>query len=186
MYVLDRDLLAFDARIDSKPIQVLATGELLLSRFGAKDMTEASLRSAYEQHRDELQALARNHIEMGWTEGGRRVSLTTRHTRLKVAISERLNAWPPGRALLDIAHPLLVRVIGPDAGEVVLAWDVDDDDAAIQLVSLEITDPSINASVDSDFHPNLVKDVSSLKVLLAHVWSLVLEERIRDLNLKSG
>src|SRR4051812_46925590 len=100
-YVFDWDCLAFRALADGKPVECLVTGELLMARFGATSMTEESLRQAYRTHKNEIQDVARNHLEHGWIDEASRVFLTTRFTRLRVRFSDQVAQWPVSRALVD-------------------------------------------------------------------------------------
>jgi hypothetical protein len=185
-YVFDRDVLAFRALADGKPVQVMVTGELLMSSFGARDMTEASLRDAYQRNRDDLRDLARTHIQMGWVDEQSRVFLTTRYTRLHVTFGDRLSAWSTGRILADTAHRLLVDLIGPSAGEVVVEWGVAEDGQDRRMVTLDIRDPAFQTSVQAIIDQKEFDDPSVLELRLARIWGTILQMRSHRLSLKSG
>jgi uncharacterized protein (DUF736 family) len=181
-YVFDRDCLSFRALAGDEPVECLVTGELLMSRFGAPNMDEASLRRAYHEHKAAIQELAREHNRNGWVQD-RRVFLTTRFTRLNVTFGEQIGRWPTGRALADKAHRRLVEIIGPDASEVVVAWDRVENQEGRTRISLHITDPSLDASVSADFDPREWEDLAWLRLDLASAWSTFLRRRSRSLFL---
>jgi Protein of unknown function (DUF1488) len=184
-YVFDLDCLAFRAIVDGRPIECLVTAELLLTRFGARDMTEASLRETYRQHRPEIQVIASGHIEHGWIDDERRVFLTTRFTRLTVTYDEKLRKWREGLALAESAASVLIDIIGPNAEAVTLQWGVPENMPSESAIQLRLVDPEMSFSVSVIFGglPNKEKNLS---LVMGQVWASFLRERSRRLNLKSG
>jgi hypothetical protein len=185
-YVFDRDCLEFHALVDGKPVQCLVTGELLLARFGARDMTEDSLRQAYREHTAEIQEIARNHIANGWIDEEGRTVLTTRFTRLNVTFSERLNEKADFLALAKTAHRMLTDIIGPYTGTVIVEWDADEVSPGQPSIRLRIVDPSIPYSAKASLHPKEWDNPIFLQLTLARVWTAVLEARSREHIIKAG
>jgi len=187
-YDFDRDVLVFHALTDGKPVEVVVTGELLLSRFGASDMTEASLREAFSKNREPIHEIAREHIENGWIDEEGRVFLTTRLTRLKVSF---VLGRPESGKRLAIFHRMLTDIIGPNAGEVSVEWNDADDPNQPELpggrmVSLKIVDPSMEASTKIYVGRRDYEDADRFGVLLAGLWATILRNRSRKLTPTSG
>jgi hypothetical protein len=160
----------------------MVTAELLFSRFGAKDFSEGELRRAFHEHRAELQAIARNHIENGWIDDEGRVFLTVRYTRLTVHYDEQLAK----DVQVDVAHRILIGIIGPSAGEVIIEWRTTPENSPNPVIDLHIKDPAIRREVTSSLSPKVRADLAALHVQLALTWSSLLSARSRDLVLKLG
>jgi hypothetical protein len=185
-YDFDRDCLSFRARVDSQPVECLVTAELLLARFGARDMTEEAMREAYREHRTEIQDIARSHIANGWIDEEARIFLTTRFTRLSVTFNERLDQWAIGRAAAEAAHQMLTKIIGPNAEEVIVEWDGGERLPGDLLISFRIADPSVPFSVKVSLGPAEWQDRTALNVWLAGNWGAILRARSRKLLVKLG
>jgi hypothetical protein len=186
LYVFERDCLAFRAIADSKNIQVLVTAELLLSRFGALDESEKSLRDAYRLHKDEIQAIARGHIENGWVNKDGDLFLTTRFTRLSVSFGAGIALWPEVRALVQRAHRILLDLIGPNAREVHVLWDVVEDPPLPLTINVSISDTVTRNVVETHFTLKEAQEGALSPAGLASVWGEFLLERSRYLLLKMG
>jgi hypothetical protein len=165
LYVFDRDCLSFRAIVDGLlPVECIVTAELLLSQFGAKSFTEEDMRKAFQEHRAEIQALARTHIENNWINEGR-IFLTTRFTRLNVTYGRDLETVPRFRILVESAHRMLTGIIGPNAETVNVEWSVDQDQPA-PGINVRIADPSAPYSVKTFFGPKEMADPDILSVYL--------------------
>jgi hypothetical protein len=186
VYLFDRDCLAFRALVEGRPVECMITAELLLSRFGARDMTEGSLREAYRKHRAGIQAIARDHIENGWIDADHRLFLTTRFTRLTVTFDSRLGEWREGRALAEQAHRVLTELIGPNAETVNVEWAAAETRPGEAGVLLRLEDPAMSFSVSAAFDAGKQNNAASLGLFLGQVWAGFLRERSRRLSLKSG
>jgi hypothetical protein len=160
----------------------MVTAELLFSRFGAKDFSEGELRRAFHEHRAEIQAIARNHIENGWIDEEGRVFLTTRYTRLSVHFDEPLAK----DVQVDVAHRMLIGIIGPSAGELIIEWRRTPENPPNPVIHLRIKDPAIRREVATSFPQKVWADLSALHVQLAFAWSDLLSARSRDLVRKMG
>jgi hypothetical protein len=185
-YEFDRDCLAFPALADGKAVTCLVTVEFLMARFGAREPSEQAMRQAYREHKEEIQAIARDHIEKGWIDEESRIFLTTRYTRLTVKFTERLLQWPLGRATADVAYRLLLELIGPRAGEVSVEWDREDHAEDLDRMRATIFDPSTSTTEVLHFSASDKDDTSGLRAHLATAWGSVLRMRSRNLILKSG
>jgi hypothetical protein len=185
-YVFERDWLAFPARVDGKPVECLVTLELLMARFGAREPSEQAMRQAYREHRAAIQAIARNHIENGWSDEESRVFLTTRFTRLRVTFGDGLGEGTVGRNSAEAAHRMLTDMIGPNAEEVSVEWDAEDGPPDQACISLRISDPSLPFSAKRVLAPKVWRDHTALVLLLAGVWGDLLRTRSRKLILQSG
>ena len=150
-YLFDRDCLAFRAFADGKPVQCLVTAELLMTSFGARGLSEQSMREAYRQHRPQIQELARLHINLGWIDSEGRVFLNKRHTKLTVSFAGSIAGWSGGRMLVDAAHRMLLEIIGPNAGSVTIEWDRAEDSYRQPVLTLRITNPELPASSGAVF-----------------------------------
>lgn len=183
-YVFQRDCLAFSARMDGKPVECLITFELLLQRFGARGFAEAEAREAFRRHEDEIQDIARHHLEMSWISPEGRVLLTTRFTRLKVSYGPNLCQWAEGKALAEAAFRLLAEVIGPTGGEVSVEWERPSGPFDAPEILLRLADAS--GSVSAVFDPRELKSSSLLRIRLARLWGELLEIRSQKLILQFG
>ena len=157
-----------------------------MARFGARDISEEALREAYGQHTDEIQSIARDHIEKGWTDEAGRVFLTTRFTRLEATISERVGRWQVSRSLVENAHRWLLELIGPNAGEVSVDWDLVEEGPGRPRITLRVADLSGPHSAAAVFTPKDWENSPSLHLRLSGLWSHVLRLRSQSLFLKSG
>jgi hypothetical protein len=184
-YIFDRDCLGFRAFADGKPLACMVTAELLYTRFGARDFTEEAMRRAYREHRPEIQAIARTHIENDWIDEQGRVFLTTRHSRLNVRFDDEVNNHPRGRELVEPAHRLLLGIIGPDAEKVDVEWGVIPGSAYPEL-HLRIADPDVPYSVEGLFGPGESADPTTFGVHLARLWGSILRARSRILTSRFG
>jgi hypothetical protein len=185
-YVFERDCLAFPAVVDGKPVLCLITGELLLFRFGAQDMSEEAMRETFQEHRTELQAIARSHIENGWIDDEGRILLTTRFTRLNVTFGETLGKRSALLSAANTAHRLLTEIIGPNAEEVSIVWDVRGSDPEESAISLQIIDPAIPHSAKVFLEHPERQHPEEFRVNLARLWNSILRARSRTLIFKSG
>jgi hypothetical protein len=185
-YVFDRDVLAFRAYADGKPLEVMVTAELMITHFSARDMTEDALRDAYHEHKGEIQQIASGHIENGWVDDEGRVFLTTRFTRLKVTFAANLVEWPEGLAMAKDAHRVLADIIGPSAEEVAVEWFRSESLSPEPCIAVRISDLPAPDYVAFVFGLRELRDQTILRILLGNVWSTVLRARSRRLNFKSG
>jgi hypothetical protein len=174
-YDFDRDCLAFRARVEGKLVDCLVTAELLMARFGARDMSEDAMREAFRAHRAEIEALARSHIETGWIDEDGRVFLTTRFTQLNVTVTPRAATFPP----VALAHRLLTEIIGPNAEAINITWDVEGVPSAHPGITLEIADPSTGYNRQLHLRPKVEDDDTNLRLALAEIWAGVLRSRSR-------
>lgn len=181
-YVFERDCLVFHARVDDKPVECLVTLELLIARFGAREPSEQGMRQAFLDHRNEIQAIAREHIENGWIDDESRIFLTTQFTRLSVHFDEPLAKEPAVAA----AHRMLTEIIGPQAGEIRVEWRMSPESPPNPTIHLRIKDPVIRREISTAFPVKVWSDPSVLHVRLAFAWSALLSARSRDLVMKSG
>ncbi|MBY0524973.1 MAG: DUF1488 domain-containing protein [Gemmataceae bacterium] len=183
-YVFERDCLGFQALADGKPVECMVTGELFMTRFRARDMSEDSLRQAYREHQSEIQSIARDHIENGWLDEDGRVFLTTRFTRLSVTFSEPLASDPHVAA----AHRMLTDIIGPNAGAVTVTWTCF---AGVNVqerpsVHVSVIDPAISRQRSIAFQSKDWADTTTMRLRLASLWGALLQAQSRNLLLKSG
>jgi hypothetical protein len=185
-YLFDQDCLSIRAGANGKSVECLITAELLMSRFGASEMTEEAMRQAFSVHVREIQEIARDHMSNGWIDDEHRVFLTTRFTRLRIIVSERLAKWPDGRKLVDEANRLLTEIIGPSAEEVVVEGDGQAETSGPQGVSVRISDPTIPFANKTFLDLQQLENLPFLRVYLAGVWGSVLRGRSRKMLLKMG
>ena len=148
--------------------------------------TEEVMRKAYQDHRAEIQTIARAHIENGWIDEDNRVFLTTRFTTLTVTFKDNLEGLPGGRAIADSAHRILSGIIGPDAKTVNVDWSANADAPGQSVLNVQITDPTTGRSAAESFDPKESADPSTLRFRLASLWGDILRERSRVLNLQAG
>ncbi len=181
-YVPERDCLGFRAIADGTNVECLVTAEFLFSRFGSKEFTEKAMRQAFDDHRDEIQDIARSLLEYGWIDEEKRLFLTTRFTRLTVHFDQLLAGDPRVAA----AHRMLTDVIGPSAGELVIEWRTPRENPPNPSILLSIKDPVIRREMATSFPPEAWDDPTTLRVRLAQVWSALLRARSHDLVLKFG
>lgn len=179
-YDFKRDCLVFCVLADGRPVECLVTAKLLAVHFGARDMGEESMRQAYHEDKTEVQDLSRNHIENGWIDEEGRIFLTTNFTRLRVTFGERLGPE------LEKAHRILLELIGPNAREIAVEWDADQEPQGCSRIRLRLTDPSIQHSVATVFGPKDLQDPSLFRVYLARSWGSLLQARTRKQILKMG
>src|SRR4051812_4575895 len=78
-----RRCIEFPAELGAKKLLCLATAELLVERFEARDFTEEEILRAYEKYRPRLQAIARSQIRAGKISPNFEVLLTTESFALK-------------------------------------------------------------------------------------------------------
>jgi hypothetical protein len=182
-YIFDRDVLAIRALADGKPVQVMVTAELLMTRFSARDITEEALRDAYRQHKDEIQSIAGNHIKMGWIDEGRRVFLTTRYTRLHVTFDPRFAEWAPALDLAKTFHRILTDIIGPNAGEVKVSWNLSGElNQGRPFLEVRVSDASGPPEFWLTFDLSEAATNSlAINVRLAEMWSTLLKHRSQHL-----
>jgi hypothetical protein len=185
IWLFERDCLSFRALVDGKPVECIVTAELLFQRFGAKGISGEEAKAAYQEHKAEIQALARSHIEMGWVSPGNQVILTTRATILHVRYSPALQQWSEVFGLVQKAFSILAELIGPTAGEVNVEWDRSEVAASRPVVTLRLSDATVAVS-PAFFHPKELLAPSELRLRFARVWERFLQERSRNLLLKSG
>lgn len=185
-YAWDRDCLVFPALVGGEPVQCFVSAELLFSRFGAGDFTEEEMRKAYRDHREEIQTIARAHIENGWIDEDRRVFLTTRFTRLTVTFGQGLEAIPDGHRAVTAAHRTLTDIIGPGAEGVNVDWDAQVDPSTSPKVSLKISDPTTGRAITGSFEAHELVNSTMFRLALAGLWNFILRERSRRLNLQAG
>jgi Protein of unknown function (DUF1488) len=182
-YVFERDCLAFPALARGKPVQCLVTVEFLTAYFGVREPSEASMRRAFHEHRGEIQEIARNHIESGWIDDQDRVFLTTRFTRLAVtsgpALLRAMDDTPSMRVILQPLHRLLVDIVGPNAGEVNVEWELLGSASARPSFSLSILDPSTKKRLSTLFSPEIYSDPAASRLLIASLWGTILKARSR-------
>jgi hypothetical protein len=180
-YVFERDCLAFPVRVDGKPVECLVTMEFLWANFGLRDPAEAAMRQVFQEHKTEIEDIARGHIENGWVDEEGRILLTTRFTRLKVSFVGKSQAVP---AIAHV-HQLLTEIIGPNAEAVNVTWEMKEDPIQPQM-TLEIADPSGPYKGKLYLLPDAVDDPITLRMILAGIWGRVLRDRSHRLILKSG
>ena len=185
-YVIERDCLSFPARVDDKPVECLVTLELLMARFGVREPSEQAMRQAYREHRLAIQAIARNHIESGWIDEENRLILTTRFTRLTATFGERFHASVSLRTSAEAAHRMLLAIIGPNAEDVIVEWDVENQPQGLAGLVLRIADPSLFFSGKVVIGPKAWQDPPALSLILGGLWGDVLRARSRKLILQSG
>lgn len=183
-YVFDRDCLAFRARVGDGSVLCLVTAELLFSRFGAKTFTEDALREAFQNHRPELEEIARTHIESGWVDEERRIVLTTRFTNLTVRNDPSLGLVRDGLATAASAHRTLLGIVGPSAEAVGVTWSAAPGPES-PGVTVRITDPVTGFSATGLLGPREADPVA-LSLRLSLTWGSVLRERSRRLAIKIG
>lgn len=181
-YAWSRECLGFGAIADGKPLECLVTAELLFSRFGAGNFSEAELTRAFHEHRDSIQEIARNLIENGWIDDEGRVFLTTHYTRLSASFDESLTK----NEKVTVAHRVLLGIIGPSAGEIAVEWRTSPESPPNPAVLLSIKDPAIHREITTSFSPKVWGDPSALGVQLSLAWGALLSARSRDLVLKWG
>jgi hypothetical protein len=181
-YDFDNDCLAFHANVEGKTIECIVTLELLMASFRATDPSEETMRQSYREYKEEIQAIARTHIDNGWIDNEDRVFLTTRYTRLKVTFDES----PKAREFVAFAHRILLDIIGPNAEEVIIEWQGDEDPPGSPSISVRIVDPDTTHSVKAFFGSKESADTNTLSFNLARLWSSILRERSRKLNLRMG
>jgi hypothetical protein len=185
-YVFERDCLGFRAVVDGKGVECLVSLELLMSRFGAREPTEESLRAAYRERRDELRQIARSHIENGWIDEEGRVLLTTRYTRLQVSFSDRLRENKEGMQVAEAAQRRLAEIIGPNAEEVHVAWDGSSPPGGHLTINFHLGDPSVPFSLQVFLDQYNWRNPTAFQLTLAGAWGSVLRARSRKLILQSG
>jgi hypothetical protein len=192
-YVFNRDCLAFHANVDGKSVKCMVTAEFLMTNFRIPDSTpdfsEEAMRNAYRVYKLEIQKIATDHIENGWIDDDSRIFLTTRFTRLNVKFGERYDESPRIRTLVVSAHRILLDLIGPNAEAVNVEWrewNGDEDPPGHPGISVRIADPDTSRSGKVFFGPKESDDPNTLRVYLALLWSGILRERSRKLNLKVG
>ena len=185
VYLVDRDALAFRALADGKPLSCIVSAELLHSDFKAKDMTEEEMRRSYQEHKAEIQAIAKEHIHNGWMDDLGRVFLTNSLHEITG------NVRPQPLCMVRRAfggkkvHKVLLDLIGPNAEEVVVQWSTKTDDRGQPVVSVLLTDPTTKLSVASRFAVPLPPDPNVQRLWFARLWSQFLQLRSHELILKS-
>jgi hypothetical protein len=185
-YDFDRDVLIFRALAGEKQVECIVTGKLLVTHFGAPDMTEESLLDAYRRHRGNIQDIARNHIENRWVEEEGRLFLTTYYTRLRVSFGKGLLEWAAGRQLAEQAHTMLLEIIGPNAETVEVEWSGAGDLPERRFIQLRILDPDVAHSTGMSLRPQEWDNLTFLRFQLAGAWSSILRARSHKLSLRSG
>ncbi len=93
-YVFERNCLALDAVVDGRAVTCLVSGELLLTRFEARDISEAALREAYKSHAEAIREIIGQHIANGGIDDRNRVILTRRYTLLSVQVDGSVEEDP--------------------------------------------------------------------------------------------
>lgn len=135
-FLIDRDCLSFPAHVDKKCIECLLTLEFLWSHFGLRDRSEQAMNLTYQEHRSEIQNIAKEHIQNGWIDEENRIILTRWFTRLRVTYDERLSLWKQGDELAKGAQHILTKIIGPNVREVDIHWTSDVDSSIYKTRTL--------------------------------------------------
>jgi hypothetical protein len=181
-YDFERDRLAFPASVDDKPLECLVSLELLMSRFGAREPGEEPTRQAYQEHKAEIQAIARHHIEMGWVSKDNVVLLTTRFTTLKITFGESLQARPREHKLALEMMTLLKEMVGPQAGEVSVEVDWEEKDGRRRIVVIF----DEGGGVANWFEPKDGELSKGLRGWIASLWGDLLQMRSHKLLQRWG
>lgn len=183
-YVFERDCLAFDALVDGKFVKCLVSSELLAQKFGAGDHAPDALIYAFNQHKNEIEEMARRHIERGWADPFGNVILTTRDTKFTVTYHHDLVDNLVLRKLAESSNTILESVIGPTGGEVTAEWGSRKNLFGKDFLALRLSDKV--GTVTSYLNPLLFEDESLMRMSLASLWSDLLQNRSQNLILKSG
>ena len=185
-YVSERDCLEFPATRDGKPVRCLITAELLMARFGARDMFEEAMRRAFEEHKSEIRAIARDHIANGWVDPEGSIILTTRFTQLTVTFADRLKEWPEGYEEAVKSNRILAEILGPNAEEVTVVWDREAFRTDPVSLVLHISDPTIPISTTCHLRSKDLLAVVILRGVLAGAWGSILRRRFEKLISRFG
>jgi hypothetical protein len=155
-----------------------------MSRFGAKEPSEESMRQAYQEHKAEIRAIARHHIEMGWVSKDNHVLLTTRFTTLKIKFGEGLRARPREYQLALKVMLFLKEMVGPQAGEVSVEVDWEEKDGHGRIVV--IFDDVGGGRAADWFEPKDGEFPNRLRAWIACLWGDLLQARSHHLIQRSG
>jgi hypothetical protein len=182
-WVFDHDSISFFAKVNGRTIPCLATGELLIERFGAKGMTGREAMRAFKEHRSELEDLAMAQIILDRVPQDGVVVLRPETLALKdVAYSDAVQKSSDFPAI-DRATGFLSDILSTSAVHMSATWDrVEEDGRVYYTLQLHGLGREASAAIPREE----IHRPGQVYVWLARWWGNVLQQEshrlLRKLN----
>jgi hypothetical protein len=157
-----------------------------MAHFGARGFTEEEMRAAFESHKSDIQAIAREHIANGWVDQEGCLLLTTRFTRLKITFTEGLKDRKDAYQYAVEANNVLTEIIGPNAETVNVVWDRDAPAFGSVGIVLQISDPSLPFSIKRSLGLAELLPTGVRSMILAGAWGSLLQRRSQKILSRIG
>jgi Protein of unknown function (DUF1488) len=194
-WVFDRDCVQFFAAIDGEQVlKCLVTAEALEAHFGAVGISMEEAMRAFLEHREEIEAVAREKILKGNYKRGDEVLLrmadfpgktttTTSSQRpahgLRTVIASALSEDPALQRGAEVANRLFEEELATGSIQVTAAWEPVRVPPNKSLAQLTLTDDETGVTVTGLFSAGDLANINYARFSLFRLWDDLLRERGR-------
>jgi hypothetical protein len=194
-WVFDRDCVLFFATIDGEQVfKCLVSGEALFTHFGAGDLSMEEAMRAFLEHREEIEAVAREKILKGNYKRGDEVLLrmadfprksgtTTSPPRpahgLRTVIDPNISEDPQLLSGVNEAKFVLEQDLATGSIPVTATWELVRVPPNKSLAQLTLVDDETGATVTGLFSVGDLENLSYARFSLFRLWDDLLRERVR-------
>jgi hypothetical protein len=196
-WVFDRDCVSFFATIDGEQVlKCLVSAEALFEHFGAKDNSMEEAMRAFLEHREEIEAVAREKILKGNYKRGDEVLLrmadfprTTTPTTpsphpthgLRTVIDPTIFDDPMLLSGVKEAEFVLEQDLATTSMQATANWKLVQVPPNKSLAQLTLTDDETKATVTGLFSSGDLASLNYARFSLYRLWDDLLRERVRKL-----
>lgn len=194
-WLFDRDCVLFFAAIDGEQVlKCLVSAEALYTHFGARGFSGEEEIRAFLDHREEIEAVAREKILTGNYSRGdevllrmvdfpRRTTTTTSSPRpphgLRTVIAPAISEYPMLLSRVNEAKFVLEQELATGSIQVTATWELVRVPPDKPLALLTLSDDETKATVRGLFSASELADLNHARLSLFRLWDDLLRERGR-------